>query len=159
VLSLFAAFLQSDLNRGCPRARMPVAWTVRPCLRLGSDPVALTGVERDYEPLPFHIIVVDDRFGRRSWNQSVVVVLGELDLATAPRLADVLFAQIEVGKTDLVIDLVGVEFIDVTAMRTLLHVADRTSRLGGRLRLQAPSPPVRRVLDLLSLNGLLPIKE
>jgi stage II sporulation protein AA (anti-sigma F factor antagonist) len=121
--------------------------------------VALTAFDRDLEPFPFHVIVVEDRLGRRPSDQSVVVVLGELDLATVPRLRCVVSGEVEAGKSDLVVDLVGVEFIDLSGMRALLNFAEQAKDKGGRLRLQAPSRPVRRLLDLLGLHEHLPIKE
>jgi anti-anti-sigma factor len=59
----------------------------------------------------------------------------------------------------LVVDVIGVAFIDASGMRSLLHVAEQARSMGGRLRLQAPSPTVRRMTDLLNLDGALPIKE
>jgi anti-anti-sigma factor len=123
--------------------------------------VALTALELEYEyePLPFHVVVVEDRLNRRPDHHGVVVIIGEVDLATAPRLEAVLFAQLDEGKTDLVVDMIGVEFVDASGMRSLLHVAEQARTTGGRLLLQAPSPVVRRMIDLLNLNGALLIKE
>jgi anti-sigma B factor antagonist len=120
--------------------------------------VTLTAVDRDLDPFPFHVIVVEDRLSRRAFDQSVVVVLGELDLATAPRLRSVLGAEVAAGRNDLVVDVVGVEFIDLSGVWALLDFAERAKDKGGRLRLQAPSRPVRRMLELLGLHDTLTIK-
>jgi anti-sigma B factor antagonist len=120
--------------------------------------VTLTAVDRDLEPFPFHVIVVEDRLGRRPPDQSVVVVIGELDIATVPRLRRVLEAEVASGKNDLVVDVVGVEFIDLSGVRALLDFAERAKTKGGRLRLQAPSRPIRRMRDLLGLHDALTIK-
>jgi anti-anti-sigma factor len=105
---------------------------------------------------PFHVIVVDRRALERSPTpRSVVVVMGEIDMATVPLLCDVLLGELESGKTDLVIDLAHVEFIDVIGVRTLLHVADAACALGGRVRIQAASPALRRICDLLGVGGVL----
>jgi anti-anti-sigma factor len=118
-----------------------------------------TRADREAEPLPFHVVVVEDRSGRRPRHQAVVVVIGEIDLATEPRLRQALFDQLEDGKTDIIVDMIGVEFIDVCGMRTLLEAADCAQASGGGLRLQSPSRPVRRVLGLLASDVALPITQ
>jgi anti-sigma B factor antagonist len=76
-------------------------------------------------------------------------VAGELDIATAPRLR----AAIERAATAaglVVLDLGDLDFIDVSGLRVII---DGQQQLGPRLRLQEPSPPVRRLLDLAGLAG------
>jgi anti-sigma B factor antagonist len=108
------------------------------------------------EPLPFHIVVVEDRFFRNPLDPTVIVVIGELDLATASRAEDAVLGQLHAGRTDLVIDMAGVEFIDCVGTRALLRCGEQVRSAGGQLRLRSPSRCVRRLLDLLHLGEALP---
>ena len=51
---------------------------------------------------------------------TVVIVDGDLDLATAPQLESHITARIAEGHRQLVVDLSGATFLDSTAMATLL---------------------------------------
>jgi anti-anti-sigma factor len=63
------------------------------------------------------------------------------------------------GHRQLVIDLSGVQGIDSAGIRALVRGHTSALRLGGRLRLAAPSPAVRRVLELLNLLSVFEIYE
>ncbi|WP_410572324.1 STAS domain-containing protein [Amycolatopsis sp. cmx-4-61] len=52
---------------------------------------------------------------------AVVEVAGELDLATAPRLRELLVAQTTNALTHLVIDLRGVQFLSATGLAAVEH--------------------------------------
>jgi anti-sigma B factor antagonist len=78
----------------------------------------------------------------------VVAVAGEIDIATAPHLEDVLST---LSAADVVIDLTGVEFMDSTGLQCLVNArvrSDPEPRI--RLLVQRPGP----VLRLLELAGL-----
>ena len=78
----------------------------------------------------------------------VVVVAGELDAATAGRLARRLMAPPAVR----VIDLSGVTFIDASALRVLVDARDCAAK---RCRLRAPSRPVVRLCEITGLTAML----
>jgi anti-anti-sigma factor len=63
------------------------------------------------------------------------------------------------GHRQLVVDLSGVQAIDSAGIRALVRGHTSALRLGGRLRLAAPSPPVRRVLELLNLLSVFEIYD
>ena len=63
------------------------------------------------------------------------------------------------GYRQLVIDLSGVQAIDSAGIRALVRGHTSALRLGGRVRLAAPSPAVRRVLELLNLLSVFEIYE
>ena len=83
--------------------------------------------------------------------QVVVEVVGELDLATVPRVREQLHAALAARPARLVVDLTGCRFVDASALSMLLDVHRRAWRAGGVLTLRGCSP---RVLRLLSLTGL-----
>src|SRR6266508_1678182 len=82
--------------------------------------------------------------------------------ATAPMLysgrllRDVLAGLVEQGVYHLVVDLEQVSFLDSSGIGVLISVRRRIREHGGSLRLTAPSPHVRRVLELTGITTLLP---
>lgn len=86
---------------------------------------------------------------------TVVGVFGELDLATAPRLAEALE---EVGEGLLAVDLTGTTFLDSTGVRTIANVA--RERHGSLVLVCPPSnSAVTRVLDLTGFGDALTVHE
>ena len=84
-------------------------------------------------------------------------VLGELDLATAPALAERLDELGVPGSPRLIVDLAGLSFIDVCGLRVLVDAHERLNRSGyPGLWLARPSPSVRRLFDLTWMSRFLP---
>lgn len=79
----------------------------------------------------------------------VKTVTGEVDLATAPALAEAL-ANIE-NSGAVVADLTEVDFIDTSGLNVLLAAFKAAEERGSRFVVVAPNGPVRRVLDLTGL--------
>jgi anti-anti-sigma factor len=98
-----------------------------------------------------------DQFG--SGRVSTVTVAGEIDLSSAPRLRHVLMQVLDAGEVDAVVDLSAVEFVDASGIGVLVWAAHQADDRGGRLTLRQPSRAVRDVLDLLELDGALPIES
>jgi len=83
-----------------------------------------------------------------SSDQSVVRIVGEIDLDTAPRLRRVLERAAPDPGGDLLVDLSGVTFMDCSGLAPLLEAKNR---LKSRLTLTGVP---QRVLELLRLTGL-----
>jgi anti-anti-sigma factor len=66
---------------------------------------------------------------------------------------------VRTGHRQLVVDLSGVHSIDSAGIRALVRGHTSAMRLGGRLRLAAVPPLVRRVLDLARLTSVFEIHE
>jgi anti-anti-sigma factor len=84
-------------------------------------------------------------------------IVGEVDLATAPRLTEQVAREVENGGAAgaLVIDLSLVPFIDSSGVRALVE-ADRLGRSSGRpVALYGASDAVTRVLELVEVRGRL----
>ena len=78
----------------------------------------------------------------------LVIASGELDVAATPRLSTVLaMAGTGTGQR-VVLDLVAVDFIDSTALGTILRAAGELEQGGHRLVVVAPEGPVRRLLEI-----------
>ncbi|QWF81542.1 STAS domain-containing protein [Amycolatopsis sp. CA-230715] len=76
-----------------------------------------------------------------------VVVTGELDLVTSPKLQEALAELVEAGTPAIEADLTGVTFFDSSALNVLLQ----TQKLVGEREVTltiSPSRQVRRVIDL-----------
>ncbi|WP_155054150.1 anti-sigma factor antagonist [Streptomyces blattellae] len=82
----------------------------------------------------------------------VVEAAGDIDLATAGFLAEHLDAATAGPEPDVLADLRGVAFFDCSGLRVLCRAEERASARGGRLRIVATDPRLRR---LLRASGLL----
>ena len=63
----------------------------------------------------------------------VITVSGEIDVATAPQLRECLHGVIADGEATVVLDLLGVTFLDSTALGVLVGALKRCRELGGEL--------------------------
>jgi anti-anti-sigma factor len=91
--------------------------------------------------------------------QTRVVLIGELDIASADRL-EAQLAAIEVDSpATLVLDLRRVEFVDSTGLRTLIAADERARSQGRRLAVVCGPDAVARLLSLTRLDQRLEIVD
>ena len=83
----------------------------------------------------------------------LVVIRGEIDIATSPALKATLAAGL--GR-DIEVDLSGVTFMDASGIGVLLAARRQAAEAGGSLTLRAPSAAVRRLTEVLGLDEVLP---
>jgi len=83
---------------------------------------------------------------------AVIAVDGELDLATAPELADLASQLIGDGIANLVVDAGRLSFCDSTGLGVLVKVANDLQP-GGRIAIADAQPIVLRVLQVTGLVG------
>ena len=76
--------------------------------------------------------------------------------ATVPVLAEHVTELLTVGFEQLIIDLRGLSFIDVSGLRLLLSLGERARSDGWRLSLIQGSEPVRRLFTLTDTDRQLP---
>lgn len=89
----------------------------------------------------------------------VITLAGEADVSTLGALSDLLAEQLSDGAVQLVIDASGLRFVDAASVR-LLAAAGRALRArGGMLVVLHPQLRVRRVLDILSLNQVVVVRD
>jgi anti-sigma B factor antagonist len=80
----------------------------------------------------------------------VLHVVGELDIATAPRLCARLDATRTGRRPRLLVDLTDVDFCDSTGLRALLGAASEVRAHGGRFAIVCPpSGDVARLLEVV----------
>ena len=83
--------------------------------------------------------------------RTVVQVVGEIDVYTAPQLRERLDAEIDAGRYDLVVDLSGVTFMDSTGLGVLVGRLKQIRLNDGSMRLVCAH---YRVLKVFVITGL-----
>jgi anti-anti-sigma factor len=73
---------------------------------------------------------------------------GELDAATGVALVNTLVATLDVGCTDIRIDLSGVSFLDTAGLAAIERCRDEAWRRASRFSVVQPRGPARLVIDL-----------
>ncbi len=93
-------------------------------------------------------IVVDERAG---W--SVLELVGQLDVATAPELRQALQEAQYGGGARVVVDLTRVEFLDSFGLGVLVGGLKRARLQGGRFVLAGAGPRVQRIFEVTGLDS------
>jgi anti-anti-sigma factor len=114
-------------------------------VRYGSD--RLRGLIAPQPEPPLRIRI------ERSPDRDCVVVHGELDIYTAPSLERAVLEVERARPLLLVIDLMGLSFIDSTGLSVLLAAAERARREGRRLIVVRPPLPALRVFTLTRVDA------
>jgi anti-sigma B factor antagonist len=88
-------------------------------------------------------------------SRTVVTVVGDLDVHTAPTLQQHLGPLTAVQGASLVIDLSAVSFIDSTGLGILVGALKHVREVGGRLDVVVTSPRVIKVFTLTGLDAVI----
>jgi anti-sigma B factor antagonist len=83
----------------------------------------------------------------------LIAVRGEVHVSTAPEFSERLNDAIAGGKTGVVIDMTGVDFIDSTGLSVLLNALRRVTRQQGTLALAVNNPTVLRLFEITRLDS------
>jgi anti-sigma B factor antagonist len=91
----------------------------------------------------------EDREGR-----IYVSLRGELDLATAPELEELVNERVD-ARQEVVVDLRGLEFMDSSGIRVLVAAHARAGRTGTRVVVVRPEPnsAVAKIVEVSGLDG------
>jgi anti-anti-sigma factor len=85
---------------------------------------------------------------------------GDLDMAVSPILREQLQTVLEQKPGRIIVDLKGVTMVDSSGIAVMIEALRHCRRRHVGLALQAPSQPVRRVLELARLDeGVFEILE
>ena len=115
------------------------------------------------EPGPSH---PDER--HRVWTLSIareidretviLAVAGRLGTVSSGTLVDALLREIRAGRTRILVDLGGVDYVSSAGLLALQAIAGRVHEARGELVLCSLAEPVRLVFDLAGLLPSLPVE-
>jgi anti-anti-sigma factor len=95
---------------------------------------------------------------RRSGAVHVARVTGELDLSNARELTEGMGLAVADDVTLVVLDLSGTTYLDSAGIQVIFDLAERLSNRQQQFRVAVPEGArVRRVLDIVRLEGTVPI--
>jgi anti-sigma B factor antagonist len=89
----------------------------------------------------------------------VIAVSGEIDVATAPQLRECLHRVIAEGESTIVLDLLGVTFLDSTALGVLVGALKRCREVGGDLHLVVADPRIVKIFEITGLTSVFTIAD
>jgi len=88
---------------------------------------------------------------------AVAHLLGSLDLPAGKQLRE--SAEIEGRKSDLILDMAQVDFMDSAGLAALVLVIRGYKSVGKRCALAAPNPIVAKILKITAIHQLAPIED
>ena len=89
----------------------------------------------------------------------VVEVAGEIDVYTAPKLRGQLADLVDAGRSDIVVDMRGVEFLDSTGLGVLVGGLKRIRQNDGSMQLVCTQERIRNLPHHRGLTKVFPIHE
>ena len=89
---------------------------------------------------------------------AVVWASGDVDTNAAETFQDMMQSVMRRHGPSLLLDLSGVSFMDCAGLRALLLTQRRAGMRGGSVSLIAESPAVRRIIDLLGVRDVFPVR-
>lgn len=85
--------------------------------------------------------------------------VGELDIASVPRLEEAVTDALSAGTRHLVLDLAELSFVDSSGLRAFLVFHDRARSEQWTLTLARPSEQVRTIFEITDAAETLPVDE
>src|SRR5579859_1513646 len=89
---------------------------------------------------------------------SILHVLGEADLSSAPSLRTALMRLIDRGRS-VIVDCSELQYLDMTAVHALEECHERAEQLGQRFVLVGSVPSVHRILMIIKLHERMPVVD
>jgi anti-anti-sigma factor len=88
-----------------------------------------------------------------------LVLTGDFDVRSTMEVRTAIHEHLDLFDQDLVVDLSGVETIDLTAARVLAYATLEAGRSGHHLFLRGCGPAVRRMLHLSRLARVIEVER
>lgn len=105
-----------------------------------------------------HVVEDFNISSRVCGTEATVVVKGDVNSATAPRLADELSRLVSDAPVHVTVDLEGAPFVALSGLRALIAALSTARRRGGDIVLQAPPQSLQKVLKLSDVDDLFVVK-
>jgi anti-sigma B factor antagonist len=90
-------------------------------------------------------------------DRTVIVVSGEIDVYTAPKLREQIVSLVDEGQYHLVVDMSGVEFLDSTGLGVLVGGLKRVRAHDGSLALVCDEERILKIFRITGLTKVFPI--
>lgn len=87
--------------------------------------------------------------------RAVIAATGRLNMVSAPAFREAMAGVISAGRSRVVVDLSGVEFMDSSGLGALVGCLKTARQAGGDLRIARPSEQVQMVLRLSNIDRIL----
>ena len=81
--------------------------------------------------------------------------VGRLNMVSASALRETVAAALTQGRSRVVVDLSGIDFVDSSGLGALIGCLKSARQVGGDLRIAQPTPQVTMVLQLSNLDRVL----
>ncbi len=94
---------------------------------------------------------------RQEGNVTVIELSGEIDVSCAPQLKDLLQGLIDDGKTQLLVDLTEVPFMDSSGLGLFVNAFKRIQQTGGAIKFANPQEALRKVFSLTQTDKVFSI--
>ncbi|MFO7985647.1 MAG: STAS domain-containing protein [Desulfatiglandaceae bacterium] len=90
-------------------------------------------------------------------NCIIAAVNGRIDAVTAPEFERQLNDWVAQGRSDLLMDLNGLDYISSAGLRSMLGIAKKLKKDGRALMLCSLTDTVKEVFDISGFNTIIPI--
>jgi anti-sigma B factor antagonist len=94
---------------------------------------------------------------RSEGDHTIVVVGGEIDVYTAPKLREQLIDLVSAGQYHLIVNMENVEFLDSTGLGVLVGGLKRVRAHEGTLRLVCTQERILKIFRITGLTKVFPI--
>jgi anti-sigma B factor antagonist len=95
----------------------------------------------------------------KSDDKTVVLVAGEIDAYTAPKLREALLPLAEESNPDLIVNLKDVSYMDSTGLGVFVGLLKKIRKNDGHLNLVELSERLERLFSITGLNDIIDISS
>lgn len=88
-----------------------------------------------------------------------IVLSGDFDVRSTAQVRRAIYDHLECYDDNVIVDLTGVDSVDMTALKVLAVATRRASRAGHRLTLRGCGPSVRRMLHISRLIRMVEVER
>jgi anti-sigma B factor antagonist len=90
--------------------------------------------------------------------QAVIALRGELDMDSAPQLAEFLDAFIDDGPSEIILNLSGLSFMDSSGLSVLVTAQTTLNGQQRHLTVRSPRSSARRVFEITGVSEFLNVE-